>query len=285
MNEQNNKITLFVLISVLIHLVFFFFLRDGLNHLAQVAPPKPIWLDLKNVQLPQQIADIPKPAHEEVPDKASAQALYNQKVSVETVNPMPPSPAQGTGGTGVTSRPTVLKQTQPQKEKKEKKEFTMKNPETELIEKPLPTPQEELSKPQRMPGIPEEESSGAPAADDYFPNYKVGSRTYLNTLANPSIAYYVELKRKFKLTWNPVSALQSSANEISRGKLDVVVGVSLNKNGELADLIVIRSSGIDNYDKEGLRAIRVSSPFSAPPSQILAEDSMLHMAWTFTVYL
>ncbi len=277
--SQSNKITVFVVISLLIHFLLFFFLRDGLINFAQVEPPKPIWLDLKNAQLPDQIADIPKPAHEEVPDKASAQALYNQKVKEETVNPTPPSarPKQATQGEKSKSQ-TV--------EKKDQKELqAMKNPEPEQSEKNLPTPKEEISKPQRMPGIPEEESSGATKADDYFPNYKVGNRTYLNTLGNPSIAYYVELKRKFKLTWNPVPALQASANEISRGKLDVVVGVSVNKNGELVDLIVIRPSGIDTYDKEGLRTVRSSSPFSAPPNNLLAEDGMLHMAWTFTVYL
>ena len=65
----------------------------------------------------------------------------------------------------------------------------------------------------------------------------------------------------------------------------MVVGVSLNQNGELVDLIVIRPSGIETYDKEGLRTVKASSPFSAPPGNLLASDGMLHMAWTFIVYL
>jgi hypothetical protein len=60
--------------------------------------------------------------------------------------------------------------------------------------------------------------------DDFLPQYKVGNRTYVNAMANPRVAYYVELKRKFKMTWNPVPPLRRALHQISRGKVETVWG-------------------------------------------------------------
>src|SRR3990167_9166158 len=138
--------------------------------------------------------------------------------------------------------------------------------------------------PPPIPGMPEQAEKPFRPQGDFLPNYTIGNRTYLNTLANPNIAYFVELKRKFKLTFNPVPALRAHINEISRGKIDVILGVSVNAQGNIADLIVIRTSGIPAYDQEGIRTVRASSPFTSPPSNLLAPDNLLHMAWTFSVY-
>jgi len=72
---------------------------------------------------------------------------------------------------------------------------------------------------------------------------------------------------------------------VTRGSVDVVLGVSVNKGGELAELFVFRSSGIPAYDEEALRTVRASSPFASPPDKFLAKDGLLRMSWTFSVYL
>ncbi len=133
--------------------------------------------------------------------------------------------------------------------------------------------------------MPETMEPSTASGGDYFPDYKVGGHTYLNTLANPNIAYYVELKRRFRNTFNPVPALQGHLNAISRGQISVVLGVTVDRSGNLANLIVIRSSGLESYDREGLRTVRSSSPFTTPPPNLLEADGQLRMAWTFIVYL
>ena len=282
---SNNRrpITFFIFTSLLLHLLIFILFRQGLDKLiaAKAPEPPPVWVELKKMELPDRIADIPKPAKEEIPDKASAQALYDQKVPEDTVNPAhqlsqkpaPPAP--------------VDRQKNPPPEKKSAEPFKTKE---ELYAARQPDRMEDVFKTeprtQRMPGLPEKGGDAAPSSmDDYFPDYKIGGRTYLNTLANPNIRYFVELKRKFKLTWNPAPALRGRINEISRGKIDVVLGVSVNLQGELAELMVIRSSGIESYDREGIRTVHSSAPFSAPPANLLESDGMIHMAWTFSVYL
>lgn len=269
MFRQKKPISFFLFTSILFHIVMLLLIKEGLKSFqAQVQEaPQAVWIALKDSSLPQRIADIERPKEERTPDKASAQALYNQAVTEEVVSPSPPRPSEGQQGEGAKPQQKV------ESKKDLKEQYAMRIPKQDQKE--------------RLPGLPQAtQGLGTPAPmDDYFPDYKVGARTYLNTLANPHIRYFVELKQKFKLTFNPVPALSGHINEISRGRIDVVLGVSVNSQGELAELIVIRPSGIESYDFEGRRTVRSSAPFSAPPSHLLQDDGLLHMAWTFIVYL
>ena len=121
--------------------------------------------------------------------------------------------------------------------------------------------------------------------DDFLPSYKIGNRTYLNALANPSIFYFVELKRKFRLAFNPEPSIRYNLDKITRGQMAVIWGVSVDAQGKLKDLILIRSSGLSDYDQEARRTISVSAPFSQPPAHLLEQDGLLNMAWTFVVHL
>jgi TonB family protein len=67
--------------------------------------------------------------------------------------------------------------------------------------------------------------------------------------------------------------------------VDVVLGVSVDRAGALAETFVFKSSGIPTYDEEALRTVRASAPFSSPPEKFLENDGVLRMSWTFTVYL
>lgn len=278
MDPQKKKkpIVLFVSLSILFHLLFLLFVTTVIRSgKAAKTEPQAVWIQLaKTRELPQKIADIPKPVEEKIPEKASAQSLYNQSVPEETVatgisakKSPPPTPPQE-----VEKKEAALKAEQDQKL------LALKETKPLVEETPLP-------KPEKIPGMPEFESQIGTTADDFFPDYKVGNRTYLNTDANPNIRYFVELRHKFRLTFNPVPSLRGQMNEVARGKIAVVVGVSVNSRGELASLTILRHSGLEPYDHEGLRTVRSSAPFSAPPPNMLTEDGLLHMAWTFVVYL
>ena len=123
--------------------------------------------------------------------------------------------------------------------------------------------------------------------EDFFPDYKVGSHTYLNVQAHPDVGYFVRLKKVFRTTFNPVPALSSyfATNRVARGRVEVVVAITVDAKGNLEELFVVQDSGIRNYNDEVLRTVRDSSPFAAPPQKLLADDFKLRMAWAFTVYL
>ncbi len=122
---------------------------------------------------------------------------------------------------------------------------------------------------------------------DYFPDYKRGAHTYLNVMRFPEVEYFVRMKRIFRTTWNPAPAIREymTSNRLTNGKVEVVMALGIDKAGNIAELFVLRSSGIAAYDQEALRTIRASSPFAQPPNKFLEKDGQLRMSWTFTQYL
>jgi TonB family protein len=123
--------------------------------------------------------------------------------------------------------------------------------------------------------------------EDYYPDYKRGPHTFINVMKHMDAGYFVRLKRVFKLAWDPSGILRGGmlSGEVSRGRIRVVLGLSIDRSGILSELFVINGSGVKGYDKEALRAVRASAPFSTPPKKFLANDGILRISWSFVVYL
>lgn len=260
---KNKKILVFVLASFVFHLLTFVILHSAANSMTPKAPlPQKILVQL-NQKLPEKIADISKPAIEEVPEKASVQSLYNQKVKKETVNPN-------------TTKPPPKNVKSQQSNQTNTKKFSQQKTAQQSA------PQNNS---QRIPGMPGSAVSTPSSSDDYLPYYQYGDRTYINALANPNISYYIELYRKFKLAWNPFPSVKRNLDKISGPHLTVRLGVSIDQQGNLVEVRILKSSGIVEYDSEGRRTVKTSAPFSAPPSHLEFQNGLHHMAWNFIVTL
>lgn len=264
--RKRERIILFVLLSLLLHFLFF---GAGLvfHRIDKPKPPQEVEVTILNH--PYQIADIAPPEKEEKPEEAKFLGLYDSRVKEEQV--------------AATQTPSARKQEgapEPRKEIPERiKDIKEKEEEGPKLaaKKPEKKVQPEVEGEDLFEGLPE----------DFYPDYKVGDRTYLNVLRFPKIGYFVRLKKIFKTTFNPAPAVRPYlyTNQISRGQIEVVLGVAVDRVGNLNDLFVIRSSGLSLYDEEATRTVRDSSPFAAPPADLLDHSSMLRMVWTFTVYL
>jgi outer membrane biosynthesis protein TonB len=280
--KTRRALLLAILLSVfLIHLpLLYFFIHSDFwatRDLENATKQQVVMVNLKDLpNTPQRVVDLAKPKVEKVPQNPSAQSLYNSSVDEETVSrsfsktnaPLGQSPQQQKQPQTMQEKLLALKNEQAQKEN-QKYEDRFEEPQDNALDSL-------------------QASIGSPAGgntDDFLPDYKVGNRTYLNTLANPNIAYYVELRRKFRFAFNPIPVLRRYPNMISRGQIATVWGVSVNAEGQLAGLTLLRGSGLDAYDNEARRTIASSAPFSKPPADFLTTDGQLHMAWTFVVYL
>ncbi|MCP5464878.1 MAG: energy transducer TonB [Deltaproteobacteria bacterium] len=305
-NQDNNKLKngflIALLLSILfIHLplVYFFLFHSFENQSAQQlalnqAKQKPVMVNLQEMNFPQQIADIAKPKVQKKPQKASAQALYNSSVKQETVSRRF-SKANQQFGAPPSSQQAAQKQMPDNKAQQSAQQQEPQDIRDRL--KMIRNDQQQKEKQQyaklfqnaqQQPAPTFKSSIGSPVGgytDDYLRNYQVGDRTYLNTLANPNVGFFVELRQKFRFAFNPVPVLRPVIHQISRGQIAVVWGVSVDSNGNLKEVKMLRSSGITPYDNEALRTIRTSAPFSRPPSHLLQKDNLVHMAWTFVVYL
>ncbi len=227
------------------------------------------------------IADIDKPAEQKRPSKAKFAGLYDSSVEKETVS------RHGGRGSGAGRGKTVGKGSGKKVAKAGKKKANkLLDVDQNLfaMREPASPSQSQTSRLSSRVG---KVSIGGSGGGDFFPDIKVGDHTYLNVLRYPEISYFVRLKRVFRMTFNPGPPLRDyfSTNRVASGSVNVVLGVSVNGAGRLAELFVLRSSGIPAYDQEALRTVRASAPFSRPPEKFLAKDGALRMMWTFTVYL
>ncbi len=141
-----------------------------------------------------------------------------------------------------------------------------------------------------LAALPKSSDFGGPGdqfVHDFMPSVKIGDKTYLNAFAFPDVQYFTRLKRVFRMRFNPREPLVSHFryNRVVVGKVNVTMGMEVTSSGELAKVFVIQSSGIPGYDREALRTIRQSAPFTAPPEKIRGKDGMLRMTWHFTTYL
>ena len=240
-----KRLRFYLLLSLLLHFLTLLLLRIPDRRLPENLLAEPIWIDIQKGKY--EVVDIEPPAREERPEEAQFLGLYDSRTKEQKVAVTPLSP--------------------PKSEKQRVRED--KSTDLAAVQRPMDLGSENL--------IPE----------DYYPDFRHGQHTYLNVLRFPDIQYFVRLKRAFKLTFNPLSPLREAYfhNRIARGKIETVLGLSIDAQGNLAELFVFRESGLETYDQEALRTIRASAPFSAPPAKLLDKEGMLRMSWTFTVYL
>jgi TonB family protein len=283
--SRTDKLVLYCLVvSLLIHLLTVLFIYGGAdlftrreNAEKQQAP-----MDVSLVHQSYQIANIERPEKEQRPEKAKFAGLYDSTVEQEQVvaSPRPMAGRQGRpGAKGAPGAPGAKNAAPKPKRVKMPSDF----------DGPVVA--------SRVPDTVQPDTGGGGGGDegdnqldglpgDFFPDYKVGNKTYLNVLRFPKIGYFVRLKKIFYTTWNPRPALMAAgANLISRGQVEVKLAVTIDRNGNLAELFIVNSSGLPGYDHEAVRTIRDSSPFAAPPSELLDENGALRMLWTFTVYM
>lgn len=265
MNDRRKKrLLLFVLISFLFHYLILWLM---LSVPAAVDDVPEQALDVTIIEKPYKVADILQPKEQVRPEKADFLGMYDSRVPEEQVSSSPANPGA-----------PFTKPAEPEPMQEEPAEGKRDLASLYALKKAHPKVSEPAKPSWEKPGeLPE----------DFYPDYKVGPHTYLNVLRFPEITYFVRLKRIFKMTFSPVSALRHYfyTNQISRGHVEVVLGVTVNWNGQLDRLFVINSSGLKRYDQEALRTVRDSAPFASPPTKLLGEDRKLRMSWTFTVYL
>lgn len=208
-----------------------------------------------------EVADISEPAVQKRPDKAKFLGMYDSSADKETVSVS--RNKEESLGVDDLDRKNLNSLYDV-----DDKLFAMRTP--------------DLSSESRTKG-----DAAAKALEDFYPDYSIGSRTYLNVLRYPEVEYFVRMKKQFKMTFDPAPALRShfSINRVTQGSIDVVLAVSVAKDGSLSELFILKSSGITTYDQEALRTVGASAPFATPPDKFLEDDGHLRMSWTFTVYL
>jgi TonB family protein len=272
--EDRQPLWPYILLSLVLHVLLvgvFSQLRSPEAVLAEKAIEVVPIFERPEASAKYRIADIAEPKIQKKPDKAEFLGMYDSSVEEETVGVDKSGKSGGAKGTKLERKAQAKAKRMPMHSGKDRI-FAF---DESIFEGGQSKTGDEHSK------------GFGSALNDFYPDFKRGAYTYLNVLRHPDVEYFVRLKRAFKIAFNPEPALREyfSYNRVTRGSVDVVLGVSVDRVGNLSEIFIFRSSGIAQYDREALRTVRVSAPFSSPPEKFVDNDGQLRMSWTFTVYL
>jgi protein TonB len=313
LTEKRTAIIVFLLLSLLLHLFFFFHYRDwkpALRPLAELKDQRPEKeeIPVQIIELPPQKKETEKP--EPKPEKPRFLADRNQRAETETrlpdeptppVTTVPSAPAKPAPPVPVTPEPAPAA---PKPEPvpaapKPAPESTPETPPPAMGEEPISTARDTPR--ETPPSRAENKTSAAPAAParpKLFPSYdeltqiaRESARRYhptlpqdidegrdieLNTEQYDFHSYYMSIKRKIELVWEyPVLARESGI----QGQLGM--RFIINRDGSLADAKVMRSSGMAILDQEALRAVRDAAPYPPLPARMEVEQLVIDATFVY----
>ncbi len=158
----------------------------------------------------------------------------------------------------------------PQNKTPEKVQPPLEKPAKEPQQKPRPDIKKLFPSFEELTKITEERRNRpAPPGKQqpHLPNkLKRGTEISLNTLDYKFHSYYLALKRKIELVWEyPYKARQTGV----QGRL--LMRFIINQDGSLAEVKILRSSGVALLDHEAVRAIQNASPFPPLPKRMNTE--------------
>lgn len=273
-DEERTSFVPYLVASIVVHILLMSLLSSGVK-IPQVKEETVEIFPVIEKNGAYEIADIARPAVEKKPKKAKYLGMYDSSVEKETVAVT----RQGKGGEkkSQTGREAGKPRSREAKIFDNAKRDSLYSFDKKLFAS-------------KGPDIEAGDGGGRAGAEymeDFYPDYRLGQHTYLNVLRYPDVDYFVRMKRQFKMTFNPAPSLRQyfSMNRVAQGSVEVALAVSVDRSGNLSELFVLKSSGVSTYDHEAMRTVRASSPFARPPDKFLADDGLLRMSWTFTVYL
>ena len=126
---------------------------------------------------------------------------------------------------------------------------------------------------------------------DFLPGVELGSHTLLNTKEFRYYSYFSRMKEQLYWRWTSLfreesSSLSAQIKRVHQQRLfHTRLYVYLSPEGEIQDISVVRSSGLESIDSIALYAFMQSAPFPNPPQGLVEEDGYIHIQQSFNLYI
>ena len=126
---------------------------------------------------------------------------------------------------------------------------------------------------------------------DFLPGVELGSHTLLNTKEFRYYSYFSRMKEQLYWRWTTLfkEEAMSLSSQIQRGQprrlFHTSLYVYLSPEGEIQDIAVVKSSGLESIDSIALYAFMQSAPFPNPPRGLVEEDGYIHIRQSFNLYI
>ncbi len=125
--------------------------------------------------------------------------------------------------------------------------------------------------------------SGA-APNDHLANTDEGEGTYLNTKEWKFASFFNRVKQSVGMHWDPGTSLRQRdpTGDIYGGRdRYTLVNVTLSDAGNVKDIYVEKSCGVDFLDLEAIRSFERAQPFPNPPPGLASADSTVRFSFGF----
>lgn len=125
---------------------------------------------------------------------------------------------------------------------------------------------------------------GAPGSLDALQDLDEGETTSLSAKKWKFAVFFNRLKRAVAAEWHPDTVYlrhDPSGNIYGVKDRVTVLRVHLNPDGEIANLELLRPSGVDFLDDEAQGAFKRAQPFLNPPPQLVEADGQIHFNFAF----
>ncbi len=125
--------------------------------------------------------------------------------------------------------------------------------------------------------------SGA-AANDHLKDVDEGEGTYLNTKEWKYASFFNRVKQSVGMHWNPSAPLRTrdpTGNIYGGRDRYTVLNVTLNERGNVKEIFVEKSSGLDFLDLEAIKSFERAQPFPNPPPGLVQNDTSVKFSFGF----
>lgn len=123
------------------------------------------------------------------------------------------------------------------------------------------------------------------AIENYTPTVRVGNQTALRTAASPFSAYLTAMHRRIHRIFADgfLAGLdnQPADSPLNDRSLVTTLEIVLERDGTIARLGVVRTSGNTAFDVASLNSVRRAAPFGTAPAAILSGDGRVYIHWGF----
>jgi len=252
--------------------------RTVRTHLVQRALQKP------PPEKSRQVVEIAPPEEQRKPDNPDYLAEYDSSVKEQTR-------ARETSAFAdrVSSKPSGLlgqksaqsqtrEQTKPQKQESPR---IIKSDNGLLAKKPKENPEQKF-----LPSWKGDGMVGGMPSNDYLRNVQIDNETKLNAAEGAHATFFVRVKKAIARRWDPNKAIRRNdptGHLLGTQDRTTQVSATIDKEGRLLAIKVIRESGIYFLDDEALNAFKGAAPFSNPPKALFAHNDTFEFPFGFVL--
>jgi TonB family protein len=122
------------------------------------------------------------------------------------------------------------------------------------------------------------------APNDMLQDQEEGDGTFLNTREWKYASFFNRVKQSVGMHWNPNEQLRMrdpTGNIYAGRDRQTLLSITLDERGQVKDIQVEKSSGLDFLDMEAVSSFKRAQPFPNPPAGLLSQDATVRFQFGF----